>query len=390
MTKTTEDITIVGNSLNLAKKRVKKFAEKSLPVLFSGERGVGKELFAKFYMDNSPKKGKKEAVNCVGIPELIFDSELFGHIKGAFTDAIKDRPGLIKTCEGGIIFLDEIGDLSGYLQAKLLRVVEGYGYKKVGSDKAEKADVTFIAATNKLEKVRKDLQDRFHIVYLPTLKQQLHMGDFPLFINSFLKKIQSEWEIRIESITDIALMSFYDYDWPGNVRELKQVIEEIILFGNSQPVIKYNDLPIRLHLSYRGELPRVELPPEDIKVNGSPHPIRVGRWGDVIETEVFISDLEKVFPKLSSEHNQKVAEENRRWEERLALEEDPIRMETTLNSDLGRLLKIESLPKATKEFQKEWVEYNLKLHGSLTEIAQKSGLTKSRFSQLAKEFGIKV
>ena len=162
---------IIGEAYRELQEIVKKYAEEDLPVLFSGDTGTGKELFLKLYMDSSKRLGKKKTINCAALSDELLRSEVFGHEKGAFTGAIKDRKGLLETCNGGILALDEIGDATPQFQAAILRVSEGNSYFTLGSDEQKTSDTLIIAATNKVKGLRQDLMERFHILHIPPLQK---------------------------------------------------------------------------------------------------------------------------------------------------------------------------------------------------------------------------
>jgi len=208
-------------------------AESDSTVLIQGVSGTGKELFAKAIHNWSHRKEKPfVGVNCGALPETLLESELFGYIKGAFTDAKKDKPGRFALANGGTIFLDEIGDMSPSLQAKLLRVLQEKEYDPLGSVSPRKTDVRIIAATNKdlsrlvLEgKFRDDLYYRVNVVKieLPPLSQRRE--DIPLLIDAFINKFNARMDKQITGVTDHALRRLMSYEYPGNVRELENIIE---------------------------------------------------------------------------------------------------------------------------------------------------------------------
>ena len=209
----TDTAMIIGSAYDELKKRVEQFSSKDYPVLFYGETGSGKELFAKLYMEKNRRTGKKMTINCAAFPESMLKSEIFGHIKGAFTDAIIERPGLIKTCDGGIAFLDELGASSKDFQAAILRVVEDKKIKPLGSDDEMDADTLIIAATNDLSQIRQDLQQRFHIIHIPPLQK----SDIPALVKHFSGKL-----IKKKYIDELMNLNY-----PGNVRQLKKKCEEL-------------------------------------------------------------------------------------------------------------------------------------------------------------------
>ena len=208
-------------------------AESDSTVLIQGASGTGKELFAKAIHNWSHRKEKPfVGVNCGALPETLLESELFGYVKGAFTDAKKDKPGRFALANGGTIFLDEIGDMSPPLQAKLLRVLQEKEYDPLGSVSPRKTDVRVIAATNKdlsrlvsEGKFRDDLYYRVNVVKieLPPLSQRRE--DIPLLIDAFINKFNARMEKQITGVTDHALRRLMSHEYPGNVRELENIIE---------------------------------------------------------------------------------------------------------------------------------------------------------------------
>jgi two-component system NtrC family response regulator len=211
-----------------------RIAESEATVLISGESGTGKELLARAIHFNSPRRDKPLiTVNCPSIPENLLESELFGHVKGAFTGALKDREGKFEQAEGGTIFLDEIGDLKPELQAKLLRVLQEKEIERVGGSKPIKVDMRVIAATNRdltaavrEGNFREDLYYRLMVVpiTLPPLRE--HSEDIPFLVDHFLQKYGTgrQWRITPEMLEQLR-----HYDWPGNVRELENAIARTII-----------------------------------------------------------------------------------------------------------------------------------------------------------------
>ncbi len=207
---------IIGQAYEQPKSITERYAKGQMPVLFVGETGTGKELFAKHYYQSSPRKNKKfNIVNCAGISKTLLESEIFGHEKGAFTGATEKKIGKIEDSQGGILFLDEIGDASEELQAALLRVVEYKSFYRVGGNQEIKVDVIIIAATNKLQALRNELKYRFRILYIPPLQKM----DIPLLTKHFLGK-----SLKKEILEELIVR-----DYPGNVRELKGVCEKRIV-----------------------------------------------------------------------------------------------------------------------------------------------------------------
>jgi Nif-specific regulatory protein len=206
-------------------------------VLILGESGVGKELFAEQIHLRSPRNSRPFVrVNCAAIPEGLLESELFGHVKGAFTDAVQDRRGRFEIADGGTIFLDEIGDLPLKLQAKLLRVIQQKTFEKVGSSEPITVDVRILAATNKdIEQLvssggfRSDLYYRLNVlpIYIPPLRQRTE--DIPELAEYFLKKFSRDTKKKFAGFGDDAIEALLSYPWPGNIRELENSIERAVV-----------------------------------------------------------------------------------------------------------------------------------------------------------------
>ncbi|MHB2153781.1 sigma-54-dependent transcriptional regulator [Calditrichota bacterium GD2] len=225
----------------------KRIAATDLSVLIEGESGTGKELFAQLIYQHSDRHDKPFIkINCAALPDNLLESELFGHVKGAFTGAIKDRKGRFELADGGTIFLDEIGELSPSLQAKLLRVLQQKEFERLGESKSRKVDVRIIAATNKnLEQAmaegnfRKDLFYRLNTVRikLPPLRERPE--DIMLLVQYFLEQFSEGQKIEL---APPAVKAFKSYRWSGNVRELENVIKRAIALAKTN-TIELNDLP---------------------------------------------------------------------------------------------------------------------------------------------------
>jgi transcriptional regulator with PAS, ATPase and Fis domain len=219
-------------------------------VLITGESGTGKELIARAIHRQSPRaKQKFIPINCGAIPENLIESELFGHVKGAFTGATKDKQGLFKVAEGGTLFLDEISSVPLNLQVKLLRAIEQKEIMPVGSTKSEIIDVRIIAATNKnladeVEKgnFREDLYYRLNVVgiNIPPLRERTE--DIPMLVDHFVKINNAQLNKQIRGVDQTVLNVFKEYEWKGNIRELENVIERAMILCDGD-VLRLEHLP---------------------------------------------------------------------------------------------------------------------------------------------------
>jgi transcriptional regulator with GAF, ATPase, and Fis domain len=208
-------------------------------VLILGETGTGKELIARAIHQRSRRRDKPMVrVNCTSISKELFESEFFGHAKGAFTGAIKDRAGRFEAAAGGTLFLDEIGEIPLALQSKLLRVLQEKCYERVGEDKTRRTDVRIVAATNRdLEKevaagrFRQDLYYRLNVfpLKMPPLRER--KGDIPLLAAFFVNLVAKELGCPKPRLTRAGIETLQNYDWPGNIRELRNVIERAVIFA---------------------------------------------------------------------------------------------------------------------------------------------------------------
>lgn len=231
-------------------------------VLVQGESGTGKELVAKWIHYSSNRAEKPFiAINCAAVPATLLESELFGHEKGAFTDAKLNKKGLFELADGGTVFLDEIGDMEMGMQAKLLRFLEDRSFRRIGGGRVFTVDVRIISATNKdlkksiEEKIfRNDLYYRLQVIpiFLPSLRERRE--DIIPLATHFIRHYNKDFNKKVQGITGLAERMMIDYNWPGNVRELKNVIERAIILGNDETL-----LPEHLPLEIAG--------------NASPHPV---------------------------------------------------------------------------------------------------------------------
>ena len=233
-------------------KMIGRVAESEATVLILGESGTGKELVAKAIHYNSPRREQPfVTVNCPSIPDTLLESELFGHVRGAFTGATKDRRGKFEQADGGTIFLDEIGDLKPELQAKLLRVLQEREIERVGGDKPVKVDIRILAATNqdlqtrvKEGLFREDLFYRLTVVPIQLPPLRAHKQEIPYLVDHFLHKFAAGRSLRLSETTTAALLS---YDWPGNVRELENAVERAAILTTTD-LITPEVLPPQLRL----------------------------------------------------------------------------------------------------------------------------------------------
>ncbi|MGJ5642212.1 sigma-54-dependent transcriptional regulator [Formosa sp. S-31] len=243
-TKVSKNYEMVGESeaISNIKDIIEKVAATEARVLITGSNGTGKELVAHWLHQKSDRaKGPMIEVNCAAIPSELIESELFGHVKGAFTSANKDRAGKFEAANGGTIFLDEIGDMSLSAQAKVLRALQENKVQRVGSDKDIKVDVRVIAATNKdlkkeIEdgKFREDLYHRLAVILIPVPALNDRREDIPLLIDYFSGKIAAEQRIGKKEFSKKAVSLLQDYDWTGNIRELRNVVERLIILSNTE------------------------------------------------------------------------------------------------------------------------------------------------------------
>jgi two-component system, NtrC family, response regulator PilR len=262
---------------------LRKVAPTKTNILITGESGTGKELVAKAMHYNSPRKEKPfVTLNCGAIPEALIESELFGHMKGAFTDAIATKRGLFEVADEGTIFLDEISELPLLMQVKLLRVLQEREFKRVGATEDIKIDVRIIAATNKdLElavregRFREDLFYRLNVIQikLPPLRDRRE--DIAVLANHFLKKYGTEFGKQLSSISPEALRILLDYDYPGNVRELQNIIERVVALESEGELTARNLTSLR-----------------------DPHPFRQGGFSleipnEGVDLEQIVADIER-------------------------------------------------------------------------------------------------
>ncbi|TET79063.1 sigma-54-dependent Fis family transcriptional regulator [candidate division TA06 bacterium] len=241
------------------------------PIFIEGESGTGKELVARAIHFNSKRAQKAFIpVNCGAIPHHLLESELFGHKKGSFTGAISDNVGLFRAADSGTLFLDEIGEMPGFLQVKLLRVLQDQEIRPVGSTQTIPTDVRLIAATNAdvdealaQKALRKDLYYRLSVVHIKIPPLRERKGDIPILVHHFIKIFNEKYNRRVKSVAPACMETFAYYDWPGNVRELENVVERAFAL-NCDEVLMPQNLPSKLlqrrsntRLSKPGAMPTI-------------------------------------------------------------------------------------------------------------------------------------
>lgn len=250
--KVSKNYEMVGDSqaINHIKLMIDKVAPTEARVLITGPNGTGKELVAHQLHEKSERASfPLIEVNCAAIPSELIESELFGHVKGAFTSAIKDRAGKFEAADKGTIFLDEIGDMSLSAQAKVLRALQENMITRVGADKDIKVDVRVIAATNKDLKTeiaegrfREDLYHRLAVILIKVPSLNDRRDDIPILIEHFTEKIASEQGNVPKRFSEKAILLLQEYDWTGNIRELRNVVERLIILGGNE--ISENDVQL--------------------------------------------------------------------------------------------------------------------------------------------------
>ncbi len=253
--KLSKKLDMVGNSeaIQQVKETIEKVAPTDARVLITGQNGTGKELVAHWLHQKSQRASEPFiAVNCAAIPAELIESELFGHEKGAFTSAVKQRQGKFEQADGGTLFLDEIGDMSLSAQAKVLRALQEHKITRVGGDKDIKIDVRVLAATNKdlkkeIEegKFREDLYHRLSVILIQVPALQNRKEDIPLLVEKFLEDISNEYGTAKKAIDRKALAKLQEFPWTGNIRELRNVVERLVILGektiSQEDVKKYAD-----------------------------------------------------------------------------------------------------------------------------------------------------
>ena len=262
----------IGDSLQMNKvfRIIEKVADTGSTILILGESGTGKELVARAIHYHSWRRDKPLIpVNCGAIPEELLESELFGHEKGAFTNAIRTRIGRFELANGGTIFLDEVAEMSPHLQVKLLRVLQEQEFERLGSAKTIKCDVRILAATNKdLEKrvqedlFREDLYYRLKVIPIEIPPLREHRSDIPLLVHHFLEMMIKTKKKKIKGISKDVMKALINYEWPGNVRELENIIERLIILSEGDH-ITMEDLPEKIAQKQSADEAVKELMPDE-------------------------------------------------------------------------------------------------------------------------------
>lgn len=250
--KVSKQYQMVGNSpeIETIKSIIDKVAPTEARVLITGPNGTGKELVAHWLHEKSDRaKAQMIEVNCAAIPSELIESELFGHVKGSFTGANKERAGKFEAANKGTIFLDEIGDMSLSAQAKVLRALQENKIQRVGSDKDIKVDVRIVAATNKNLKqeiaegrFREDLYHRLAVILINVPSLNDRRDDIPLLVDFFTAKISQEQGTPVKRFSSSAIKLLQEYDWTGNIRELRNVVERLIILGENE--VSSNDIKL--------------------------------------------------------------------------------------------------------------------------------------------------
>ena len=285
---------IIGNSAEMRTifDLVKRVAPTRSTILITGESGTGKELIARaVHLESDRARRPFVAVNCGAMPDSLLEDELFGHVRGAFTDAVGDRVGRFEQADGGTLFLDEVGTMSQNLQVKLLRVLQEREFSPLGTTKKIKVDVRIIAATNSelrqsMEKneFRKDLYWRLNVIGIRLPRLADRREDLPLLINHFLQRCCSENGTPEKSWSPAAVRCLLSYDWPGNVRQLENVVERAVALSSGRTVLDVDDLPEEIRRKGRQERPEIRIDNDGILLD---------RVVDQFEEQLLLEALER-------------------------------------------------------------------------------------------------
>jgi DNA-binding NtrC family response regulator len=268
---------IIGSSPEMLKvfDLVKRVAATRSTILLTGHSGTGKELIARAIHRESDRREKPfVGVNCGAMPDTLLEDELFGHVRGAFTDAVADRIGRFEQAGGGTLFLDEIGTMSQNLQVKLLRVLQEKEFNPLGSTRRVKADVRIIAATNsdlreamETKRFREDLYYRLNVIHIRLPRLAERREDLPLLMSHFLSKFCSEGDADQKAFSPTAIRCLLAYDWPGNVRQLENVVERAVALSGGRSVLDLEDLPEEIRQRGREGRPEVHLDGDGIALD---------------------------------------------------------------------------------------------------------------------------
>ncbi|HET9481544.1 MAG TPA: sigma-54 dependent transcriptional regulator [Candidatus Polarisedimenticolia bacterium] len=249
------DHQLIGRSTQMLEvyKAIGRVAPQKVAVLIRGESGTGKELIARAIYQHSDRRGKPFlAVNCAALPETLLESELFGHEKGSFTGADHRRIGKFEQCNGGTIFLDEVGDMPPLMQAKLLRLLQEQRFERVGGTRPIDVDLRIVAATNRdlgremaAGRFREDLYFRLNVITMTMPPLRERREDIPALCAHFLKSCASETKRPVGRVSREAARLLEKYDWPGNVRELRNTIERAVVLGQDDEIVA-DDLPAHI------------------------------------------------------------------------------------------------------------------------------------------------
>ena len=246
--------TMIGTSTAIIgiRSEVECAARSDAKVLLTGESGVGKDIAARVIHQQSARSHRPfVTINCVSVPDTLLESELFGHVRGSFTGAFRDRIGLLEAAHGGTVFLDEVCEMSPRMQALLLRFLESGEIQRVGSDRTQsRVDARVLAATNRdpLELVasktfREDLYYRLNVIEIQIPPLRARREDIPLLFDHFLRRCADAYAMAVPAIAPDVMKVLVDFDWPGNIRQLKNVAERLIARGTQRPFITIADLP---------------------------------------------------------------------------------------------------------------------------------------------------
>lgn len=302
---------IVGKSKPMKElfKSIEEISRSDANVLITGETGVGKELVANAIKETSKRRDKIYVkVNCAALPDTLLASELFGHVKGAFTDAVKDREGRFEYANGGTIFLDEITEIPINMQTRLLRVIQEGTFERLGESKERKVDVRIIAATNKniheelkAKRFREDLYYRLNVIPLHVVPLRERKEDIGFLVDFFIKKFSERYRKKIEYADQSTMEILYNYDWPGNVRELENVIEYAFVRSKRDDYICSCCLPPTLRDTKKcNSLLTIKQIEEDEKTETILSLLRQNNWNKTKVAKILGVDRSTIHRKLKS------------------------------------------------------------------------------------------